>query len=146
MQATRRSRQGPVDELVEVYGAFACMYRRGHRARRVATLVVNQERSHPNIKYRVARRVSVALFPCMERVIAIHRAPLLLTVREAATTLSIGRSTLYELISAAEIEVVHIGRSVRIPASELDAFVDRRSEAVAPDWRASLGVAATRRG
>lgn len=67
----------------------------------------------------------------MEGSLAAHRVPLLLTVRDAAGLLSIGRSTLYELIAAGEIEVVHIGRSVRVPTVELVAFVDRRSQAPA---------------
>ncbi|MGQ0825117.1 MAG: helix-turn-helix domain-containing protein [Actinomycetota bacterium] len=50
---------------------------------------------------------------------------LLLTTREAARRLSIGRSTLYELIAAGEVEVVRIGRSVRVPAVALVAFVER---------------------
>ena len=53
-------------------------------------------------------------------------APLLLGVRDAAHVLGIGRSTLYELIAAGEIEVVHIGRSARVPVVALQAFVDRR--------------------
>ena len=36
---------------------------------------------------------------------------LLLTIVEAARVLSIGRTTMYELVGAGEIEVVHIGRS-----------------------------------
>jgi excisionase family DNA binding protein len=52
--------------------------------------------------------------------------PLLLEVRDAAQVLGIGRSTLYELIAAGEIEVVHIGRSARVPVVALQAFVDRR--------------------
>jgi excisionase family DNA binding protein len=53
-------------------------------------------------------------------------APLLLGVRDAAQVLGIGRSTLYELIAAGEIEVVHIGRSARVPVVALQTFVDRR--------------------
>jgi excisionase family DNA binding protein len=53
-------------------------------------------------------------------------APLLLGVCDAAQVLGIGRSTLYELIAAGEIEVVHIGRSARVPVVALQAFVDRR--------------------
>ena len=53
-------------------------------------------------------------------------APLLLGVRDAAQVLGIGRSTLYELIAAGGIEVVHIGRSARVPVVALQAFVDRR--------------------
>ena len=31
--------------------------------------------------------------------------------------LSIGRTTMYELVGAGEIDVVHIGRSVRVPVT-----------------------------
>jgi excisionase family DNA binding protein len=51
--------------------------------------------------------------------------PLLLDVREAASVLGIGRSTLYELIADGEIEVVHIGRAARVPVAALHEFVDR---------------------
>ncbi len=50
---------------------------------------------------------------------------LLLTVRQAATLLGIGRSTLYELIANGDVEVVHIGRSARVPRDALDDFVRR---------------------
>jgi excisionase family DNA binding protein len=49
--------------------------------------------------------------------------PLLLTVPEAAAVLSVGRTTLYELIGAGEISVVHIGRSCRVPAAAIHDFV-----------------------
>jgi excisionase family DNA binding protein len=55
--------------------------------------------------------------------------PLLLGVREAARMLGIGRSTLYELIAAGEIETVHIGRAARVPVAALHAFVERRRTA-----------------
>jgi excisionase family DNA binding protein len=51
---------------------------------------------------------------------------LLLTIVEAARVLSIGRTTMYELVAAGEIDVVHIGRAVRVPVAELDAFVARQ--------------------
>lgn len=51
----------------------------------------------------------------------------LLKIPEAAAELAIGRSQLYELISAGEIRAVKIGsRGVRIPAAELDRFVAER--------------------
>ena len=50
---------------------------------------------------------------------------LLLTIPEAAARLGIGRSTVYELTAAGELEVVHIGRCARIPAAALDDFVRR---------------------
>ena len=51
---------------------------------------------------------------------------LLLTIVEAARVLSIGRTTMYELVAAGEIDVVHIGRSARVPVAALDSFVERR--------------------
>lgn len=53
---------------------------------------------------------------------------LLLTVREAAALLAIGRTKLYELIEAGQLGTVHIGRAVRVPRAELDAFVDRHCQ------------------
>ena len=52
--------------------------------------------------------------------------PLLLTVRDAAEVLAVGRTTMYELITAGEIEVVHIGRSSRVPVAALEAFVEQK--------------------
>jgi excisionase family DNA binding protein len=51
---------------------------------------------------------------------------LLLTMIEAARVLSIGRTTMYELVGAGAIEVVRIGRSVRVPVDALQAFVDQQ--------------------
>jgi excisionase family DNA binding protein len=42
---------------------------------------------------------------------------------EAAERLGAGRSTIYKLIARGELEVVHIGRSARVPAEALDDFV-----------------------
>ncbi len=50
---------------------------------------------------------------------------LLLTIPQAAERLGVGRSTVYELTAAGELEVVHIGRCARIPAAALDDFVRR---------------------
>ncbi len=44
---------------------------------------------------------------------------------EAAAALGIGRSTLFELITANEIETVKIGRSRRVPADALTGYVAR---------------------
>jgi excisionase family DNA binding protein len=59
-----------------------------------------------------------------------HRR-LLLRVEEAAQSLSIGRSTLWELIRDGEIGVVRIGRSVRIPQADLERWIAGRVERVA---------------
>ena len=53
-------------------------------------------------------------------------APLLLTIPQAAAALSVGRTTVYELIGAGDLESVHIGRSVRVPVEALRVFVDRQ--------------------
>lgn len=50
---------------------------------------------------------------------------LLLTIPQAAERLGVGRSTVYELTAAGELEVVHIGRCARIPVAALDDFVRR---------------------
>lgn len=52
-------------------------------------------------------------------------ARLLLTIPEAARMLAIGRSTLYELVAAGDIEVVHVGRSARLRVDEVRNFVER---------------------
>ena len=60
-----------------------------------------------------------------------HKArnhPALLTIAETACELRISRSTAYELIAAGELEVVHIGRSARVPAEAIDDFVRRLRE------------------
>lgn len=50
---------------------------------------------------------------------------LLLTIREAADVLGVGRTTIYDLIANDELEVVHIGRSARVPVAAIDEFVGR---------------------
>jgi excisionase family DNA binding protein len=47
------------------------------------------------------------------------------TIVEAAAALSLGRTKVYELIGAGELEVVHVGRSVRVPVGALDDYVAR---------------------
>lgn len=56
----------------------------------------------------------------------VEYAPrLMLTVGDAARRLSIGRTSCYRLISAGEIESVHIGKLHRVPVDSLVAFVSR---------------------
>jgi excisionase family DNA binding protein len=52
-------------------------------------------------------------------------ARLVLTVEEAAERLGIGRTLMYALIAAGDVESVRIGRLRRVPADALDAFVFR---------------------
>jgi excisionase family DNA binding protein len=56
--------------------------------------------------------------------------PLLLTITDAARALAVERTTTYELITAGAIEVVHIGRSARVPVAALEAFVEPAAETV----------------
>lgn len=51
--------------------------------------------------------------------------PLLIGIPEAAKRLGIGRSKLYELIKAREINLVRIGSRALIPMATLNAFVDK---------------------
>jgi excisionase family DNA binding protein len=52
--------------------------------------------------------------------------PLLLTALQAAEMLSVGRTAVYELIASGDLETVHIGRSMRIPADSVHAFIALR--------------------
>ena len=67
---------------------------------------------------------------------------LLLTVPEAARALGLGRSTVYELIGAGRLEVVHIGRAARVPVDALDSFVT----SLRHSGRPRIGDAGGRRG
>ena len=58
--------------------------------------------------------------------IAVRSAPqLLVNVREAAALLGVGRTTAYELIARGDLEVVHIGRSARVPVASIEDYVER---------------------
>jgi excisionase family DNA binding protein len=48
---------------------------------------------------------------------------LLLTPEGAAARLAVGRTTVYALLASGRLKSVQIGRSRRVPVSELGAFV-----------------------
>jgi excisionase family DNA binding protein len=52
--------------------------------------------------------------------------PTLLRPPEVAHQLGLGRSKVYQLMATGDLRTVHIGRAVRIPAAEVEAFVARR--------------------
>jgi len=52
--------------------------------------------------------------------------PLALRIPQAAQMLGIGKSTLYEIIAAGEIETIKIGRSTLVPTDSLRSFLARR--------------------
>jgi excisionase family DNA binding protein len=52
-------------------------------------------------------------------------SPLLLRVQEAADRLAISKTAFEVLRRTGAIRVVHIGRSVRVPVSAVDEYVER---------------------
>jgi excisionase family DNA binding protein len=54
-----------------------------------------------------------------------NSARLLLTVDEVAERLGLGRTKVYELLGRGEIASVRIGTARRVPASALEAYVER---------------------
>ena len=60
---------------------------------------------------------------------ATNTSPILVSIAGAAELLSLSRSTIYELIWRGELSPIHIGRSVRLPTEQLEAFVNRYSSA-----------------
>ncbi len=50
----------------------------------------------------------------------------LLTIREVAARLAIGRTTVYELIAKQELKTIKIGRSRRVPESVLEQWIVRQ--------------------
>jgi excisionase family DNA binding protein len=50
---------------------------------------------------------------------------LLLRIEEGCLATGLGRTKLYDEIAKGRLHVVKIGKSVRIPADELRAYVDR---------------------
>jgi excisionase family DNA binding protein len=51
--------------------------------------------------------------------------PLLESIEETAQRLGLGRSTVYELVAAKQIEAVKIGRSRRVVVASTKAYVER---------------------
>lgn len=52
----------------------------------------------------------------------------LLTVEEAAERLSLGRTTVFQLLKAGRLQSVRVGRLRRIPAEALDEYTRSLSE------------------
>ena len=61
--------------------------------------------------------------------------PLLLTIPQAAAVLAVGRTTVYELIGAGDLEAVHIGRSARARGGPRGL---RRTPTAGPGYRAAV--------
>lgn len=58
---------------------------------------------------------------------AVLSRPLTVRIREACRLTGIGRSKLYELIAAGEIEVVKVGAITLVPVSSLTSFLRRKA-------------------
>ena len=54
-----------------------------------------------------------------------HESPILLTQVAAAAVLGVHVQTVRDFIRAGRLRTVPVGTSVRVPRSELDAFVER---------------------
>jgi excisionase family DNA binding protein len=55
-------------------------------------------------------------------------APITVRVREASRLTGIGRSKLYELIAAGEIEIIKVGTITLIPVAALTRFLQRAAD------------------
>ena len=51
-----------------------------------------------------------------------------ITVEDAAASLSVSTALVYQQIRKGALKAIHIGRAVRIPSSELEAFKKRRTK------------------
>lgn len=49
--------------------------------------------------------------------------PLILTVKEVAEVLGLGRNTVYELVRQGKIRSIRIGRQIKVPKSALVEFL-----------------------
>ena len=58
---------------------------------------------------------------------AVFIRPLAVRIRDACRLTGIGRSKLYELIAAGEIEVVKVGAITLVPVSSLTSFLRRKA-------------------
>ncbi len=55
--------------------------------------------------------------------------PVLLRDTEAMAILNIGRTTVWQLVWSGQLGSVKIGKTVRIPRSAIDEFIDRQPSA-----------------
>jgi excisionase family DNA binding protein len=58
--------------------------------------------------------------------------PLLLSVREAAARLGLGRDLTYRLVAEGRLRSLRLGRRVLIPAVELPRFIEAESAGTRP--------------
>lgn len=56
---------------------------------------------------------------------------LLVSVRDAARELGIGRDSTYALVREGRLRSISVGRRILVPRTELEAFVEREADGVA---------------
>jgi len=61
------------------------------------------------------------------RLVTAPEQSLTVGVREASRVIGIGRDACYDLVREGRLRSISIGRSIRIPRSELEAFVRREA-------------------
>ena len=59
--------------------------------------------------------------------------PDLLTVREAARLLRVGKNLAYELVQRGEIPSLRLGRQIRVPRAALVAWIDEQCRPTTPE-------------
>ncbi len=64
----------------------------------------------------------------METTRSVASSPLLLTIPDVARRLGLGRTKVYELIATEGLPVVRFGRAVRVSASSLQQWIERREQ------------------
>jgi excisionase family DNA binding protein len=64
--------------------------------------------------------------------------PKLLTPKEAAQALALSQRTLARWIALRQIEIVRLGRAVRIRESELHRLIEVNTQPVARVWKSQL--------
>jgi excisionase family DNA binding protein len=62
--------------------------------------------------------------PAATTAAALARLPEVLTVREAAAILRVGRNQLYQAVARGQLRAIRIGRSIRIPTQTLLDLLD----------------------
>lgn len=58
----------------------------------------------------------------------VSHDPICVRVNDAARMIGVGRTKLYELIAAGEVETIKLGNATRITTASLRDLVKRRSE------------------
>ncbi len=64
----------------------------------------------------------------------------LLTVKQVADRLAVGRTTVYELIAKQQIRTIKIGRARRVPESAVEQWIAQQLRDQEPETRPTVGI------